>query len=151
MKKPLKNSPPAVGFHRIVRNPLTLSSGIHLPPSTHLCTASYNISQALSFAPNAADFDGFRYFRKRQQSADDANKHQFAMTDIHHLHFGHGIHACPGRALASTELKLIVGCLIERYEFRLPEGKGRPKTLNADEFLYPDPTARLLMRERNLG
>ncbi len=144
-----RNPASLLGFHRIVRSPLTLSSGVYLPPSTHLCTASYAISQDPSFAPNANDFDGFRYYRKRQQSAEDANKHQFAMTDKDHLHFGHGLHACPGRLLASIELKLIVGELIAGYDFKFPEGKGRPATLNADEFLYPDPKARVLMRKQD--
>lgn len=139
-----------MGFHRIVKEPLTLSDGTFLPVGTHLCVASESISKDPSFAPNADEFDGFRYFRKRQD-AEEANKHQFPMTDKTHVHFGHGKFACPGRFFASNELKLILARMIEEFDFKYPEGQTRPANLNVDEFLYSDPTRTLLMRRRVLG
>ncbi|KAG4429038.1 hypothetical protein IFR05_015481 [Cadophora sp. M221] len=136
-----------VGFHRIVKEPLTLSDGTYLPTNTHLCVASEAISKDPSFAPNASDFDGLRYFRKRQ-AAEEANKHQFSMTDKTHVHFGHGKFACPGRFFAANELKLILARLIEEFDFKYPEGQTRPDNLNVDEFLYSDPARTLLMRRR---
>ncbi|TVY81918.1 Ent-kaurene oxidase [Lachnellula suecica] len=137
-----------LGFHRIVQTPLTLSDGTLLPTGTHLCVASEAISKDLNFAPNALEFDGFRYFRKREE-AEEANKHQFAMTDKDHVHFGHGKYACPGRFFASNELKMITALLIMEFDFKYPEGKTRPANLNADEFLYSDPTTTLLMKRRS--
>ena len=136
-----------VDFHRIVQKPLTLSDGLHLPAGTHICAASYSISQDPENIPNAQNFDGFRYSNLRKQPDQDS-KHQFAMTDRNHLHFGRGKYACPGRFFASAELKMIIAHLILRYDFKYPEGKGRPANLNADEFLYPDPAARLLIKRR---
>lgn len=136
-----------VGFHRIIQEPLTLSDGTFLPTGTHLCVASEAISKDARFAANAAAFDGFRYFRKRQETAE-ANKHQFSMTDKTHVHFGHGKFACPGRFFAANELKLILARLIEEFDFMYPDGQTRPANLNVDEFLYSDPTRTLLMRRR---
>lgn len=103
---------------------------------------------------NIADpdvFDGFRYARLRQSSADNANKHQFAMTDANSLHFGHGKYSCPGRFFASNEIKMILAHLLLNFDFRYPEGQGRPRNLSADENIYPDPAARLQMRRREVG
>ena len=136
-----------VDFHRIVQKPLTLSDGLHLPAGTHICAASYSIAQDPNNIPNSQNFDGFRYYNLRKQPNED-NKHQFATTDKNHLHFGRGKYACPGRFFASAELKMIIAHLILRYDFKYPEGQGRPANLNADEFLYPDPAARLLIKQR---
>ena len=135
------------GFRQIVQTPLTLSDGLHLPAGTHICVARYNISKDSANIPNADEFQGFRYYEKRKE-LHEGHKHQFAVTDKDHLHFGHGKLACPGRFFASTELKIVVAHLIMGYDFKYPEGKGRPENLNVDEFLYPDPTARLLIRRR---
>ncbi|KAM5442855.1 putative ent-kaurene monooxygenase [Microsporum ferrugineum] len=97
--------------------------------------------------PGADTFDGLRYYKIRQHP-DEANKHQFAMTDTNNLHFGHGKYSCPGRFFASNEIKIILAHLLMDYEFKYLPGCSRPKNLTADENLYPDPSARLLMRKR---
>ena len=120
---------------------------MHLPSGTHICLASEAISKDPTFVPGADDFDGFRYYKMRQ-SPEEAHKHQFATTDRNHLHFGHGRYACPGRFFASNELKVVLASLITRYDMRYPEGTTRPKNLNADEFLYSDPSTTVLLRRR---
>lgn len=136
-----------MGFHRIVQgSPITLSDGKILTPGTHICLASYEISKDPKIIPNQG-FDGFRYYRLRKNPEED-KKLQYSMTDKNHLHFGQGRFACPGRFFAANELKMILGELNLDYDFKFPEGKTRPLTFNADEYLYPDPSARLLMRRR---
>ena len=136
-----------VDFHRLVQKPITLSDQTHLPAGTQICTASYSISQDPDNIANPQEFDGFRY-EKMRMKPDEDNKHQFAMTDMTHLHFGRGRYACPGRFFASTSLKIILAHVIMQYDFKFPPGKECPKNLNADEFMYPDPTARLLIKRR---
>ena len=136
-----------VDFHRVVQKPLTLSDGTCLPAGIHVCAASYPISKDPANLPNARAFDGFRYYELRKNLAEE-NKHQFAMTDKNHMHFGRGKHACPGRFFASAELKAVIAQLLLAYDCKYPEGKGRPANSNADEFLYPDPSARLLVKRR---
>ena len=84
-----------------------------------------------------------------RKNPDEDKPMQYAMTDKNHLHFGHGRFACPGRFFAANELKMILGELLLNYDFKYPKGQTRPVNINADEFLYPDPHARLLMRRRS--
>lgn len=145
------NPPSQLAFNRVVkRTPLKLYDGTVLPVGTHFNMASHAILLDPANLPGGGDpkqFDGFRYARLRE-TPESAYKYQWATTDSNSLHFGHGKYACPGRFLASNEIKLILAHLILLYDFKYPEGKGRPKTLTADENFYPDPTARLLMRSR---
>ncbi|WPH04790.1 Hypothetical protein R9X50_00768600 [Acrodontium crateriforme] len=141
------NPPSLLAFNRIVMQDMTLSDGIKLPKGTHFAMPAAHILQDDDLENNASSFDGFRYFKKRQDP-EEANKHQFAMTDNNSLHFGHGKYSCPGRFFASNEIKMLMAYLLTGYDFKYPEGKSRPVNLTADENLYPDPTARLMMRAR---
>ncbi|RHZ63614.1 cytochrome P450 [Aspergillus thermomutatus] len=141
------NPPSLLAFNRIVSEDLTLSDGTLLPKGTHFSMPSAAILQDPSVEPDANHFDGFRYYKKRL-NPEEANKHQFAMTDNNNLHFGHGKFSCPGRFFASNEIKIIMAHLLTDFEFKYPPGASRPRNLTADENLYPDPSARLLMRRR---
>lgn len=50
-----------VSFHRIVKEPLTLSDGLLLPPGTHICFPSGPLSKDPAFIENPQVFDGFRW------------------------------------------------------------------------------------------
>lgn len=139
-----------VGFHRIVedRAGITLHDGVHLPQGTHLCVAPDSISRDPDVVPNPHIFDGLRYYEQRRQNPGESNKHQHATADKSHLHFGYGTWSCPGRFLASDELKIILSALLLRYEFRYPERSSRPKNSSIEEFPYLDTKTPLLMRRR---
>lgn len=96
-------------------------------------------------------FDPFRWVRLREDPAhpENANRYQFAATDCQNLHFGHGRLACPGRFFASQQIKLILGHLLLQFDFRFLEGQVRPVNMCSDENVYPDPTARILIRRRS--
>ncbi|WEW54698.1 heme-binding oxidoreductase [Emydomyces testavorans] len=139
-----------VSFNRIVRKSLTLSDGTRLPKGTHFGMPSYSILHDPAIIKNPEAFDGFRY-KKIREDPEESNKHQYATTDSNNLHFGHGRYACPGRFFASHVVKMILGHLILDFDFKFPEGKGRPRNLNMDENIYPDPSATLLMRRRQMA
>ncbi|KAI4151581.1 MAG: hypothetical protein LQ340_003426, partial [Diploschistes diacapsis] len=141
-----------VAFNPIVRTPLTLSDGTRLPAGTHFSVASEAVMHNAAFVASPDAFDPFRYYRLRESGPDQVQKHQSAMTDQNNLHFGHGKYSCPGRFFASNEIKIIMAHLLLQYDFKYPEGCGRPRSLSADENLYPDPdpAARLEMRERKV-
>lgn len=50
--------------------------------------------------------------------------------------------------MASDEVKLILALLLLRYDFRYPDGQSRPRNLNADENVFPEMSARLLIKKR---
>ena len=139
-----------MGFHRSVEDPkgIKLHDGTLLPKGAHVSIATHSLTRDPDLIEDPSKFDGFRYYRLRQRSEEDANKHYFAMTDNTHLHFGHGKQACPGRFLASNELKIIFAYLLMRYDFRYAEGQTRPPCLNVDEFLFSDPNITILFKKR---
>lgn len=146
------NPPASISFNRIVCEPLRLADGTIIPPGTHIAMASDAILNDPEYLPGGnVDFDPFRWVRLREDPAHPENVHryQFAVTDSNNLHFGHGKYACPGRFYASQQIKMILGHLILRYDFKYPEGQGRPRNLYSDENIYPDPAARVLIRRRS--
>ncbi|ODA80720.1 hypothetical protein RJ55_03679 [Drechmeria coniospora] len=144
------NPPSLLGFHRIVRDPagITLHDGVQLPVGTHICVAPYSISSDADIVENPNDFDGLRYYRQRCEDPAHAMQHQHATADKSHMHFGYGPWSCPGRFMASDELKMILSTLLVRYEFRFPGGTSRPANGHVDEFPYVEPSTALLMRRR---
>ena len=137
----------SVAFNRIATSHLTLSDGVKLPKGTHIAVAAAPIMMDASVVPDPNTFDPFRWYHKREDPTE-TNKHQFAVTSKDYLHFGHGKFSCPGRFFAANEIKMLLSHLLLEYEFKYPEGKGRPKNMTADENIYPDPSARLLIRKR---
>ncbi|KAI0530102.1 cytochrome P450 [Xylaria digitata] len=154
MKESQRLNPPAlIAFNRIARVELTLVDGTKLPSGTHFCMASDAISHDKAYIPGEGDPDAFqplRWFQLRNDPSDPDNSHryQFATTDSTSLHFGHGKFACPGRFFAGQLIKMIIGHLLLQYDFKYPEGLGRPKNCYFDENISPDPSARVLIRRR---
>ncbi|KYK60565.1 hypothetical protein DCS_01702 [Drechmeria coniospora] len=149
-RAPLMRNFSLLGFHRIVRDPagITLHDGVQLPVGTHICVAPYSISSDADIVENPNDFDGLRYYRQRCEDPAHAMQHQHATADKSHMHFGYGPWSCPGRFMASDELKMILSTLLVRYEFRFPGGTSRPANGHVDEFPYVEPSTALLMRRR---
>lgn len=129
---------------------LKLSDGVELPKGTHFAVASGPILLDEENVPGADKFDPLRFYRKRQ-APGESNKHLLPMTDKDHLHFGHGKYACPGRFFAANEMKMILARFLLDYDFKYPEGKGRPRNLTMDENVLPDPAATMLIRRRTGG
>ncbi|KAK2606336.1 hypothetical protein QQS21_003267 [Conoideocrella luteorostrata] len=152
MKESLRRNPPIqLVFNRQVQQPIKLSSGIVLPAGIQITMPA----RSLMYDPanvhgDPTEFDPFRFMRRHDEPAQHGGvpKRLFAQTDRTNLNFGHGKHACPGRFFADTEIKLILSHLLLDYDFKYPDGTTRPKTICIDEVLFPDPSARLLMRKR---
>lgn len=134
-----------VGFKRQVMEPLKLHDGLELPVGAHIEMAIVPIQR--DHTNNPEQFDGLRYYKKRLQPAE-AHKHQFATTNPQILHFGHGKQACPGRFMASNIIKMVLGSLLLRYDFKFPEDQSRPKSLPAFEYSFPSPMGRVMFLER---
>lgn len=146
--------PAEVTFDRVVRKPFTLSDGTRLSAGTHLAIPTDAMLNDPALLPaGGADpdtFDAFRCSRVREDPSkpENAQRYQLATTKATSLPFGHGKHACPGRFFASSEDKLIMCHLLLMYDFRYPEGQGRPQNWLFSENLAPDPDAKLMIRKR---
>ncbi|KIL86299.1 ent-kaurene oxidase [Fusarium avenaceum] len=139
-------------FNRIFHQPLMLSDGTNLPAGTRIAVPSHAMLKDSAHVPGEApptEFDGFRYSKIRSQS-ENSQKYLFSMTDSSNMAFGYGKYACPGRFYASNEMKLTLATLLLRYDFKLKDGKERPRNITIDSDMIPDPRARLCIRKRCL-
>lgn len=138
-------------YNRFLPHAVTLSNGVHLPARTRIAVPQNAIINDPRNVPghNPAQFDPWRYARLREE-AQNPNKFHFAMTDPMHMAFGYGKYACPGRFFVANEIKMTLGHLLLRYDWKFPQGKGRPGNFTIDSDMYPDPTARVLMRKRTI-
>jgi cytochrome P450 len=71
------------------------------------------------------------------------------------LHFGHGIHACPGRFFASNEIKVVLIELLQNWDIRLKgdvKGVGgvekRPESRQFGMGCSPNESAEIEFRRR---
>jgi cytochrome P450 len=112
------------------------------------------------------EFDGFRFDRLRREAeaAAAAEKaagqrgggdgaaaagYAFTTTSVNSLHFGHGKHACPGRFFVAVELKLLMAHILERYDLRLMDDEPcRPRNIESNTSMIPDPAKKILIRKR---
>ena len=136
------NTTGVVTFQRIVKEPITLSDGLHLPKGTHICMPAAAISMDHAVIPNADRFDGFRWFN------EGLNSSSFVSTGPTHMHFGLGKYACPGRPFAVIIIKVILSRIVKEYDLRFEEGQeGRPKNLSMEVGIIPDPAVKVLFRK----
>ena len=141
------NPPTLLSMHRVMLQDYTLPDGTKLPRDAHISMAVNSIQNDPDVTPEPEVFDGLRYYKLRQQEGQ-SHLHQFSTTQDRILNFGHGTNSCPGRFFASLEIKTILVRLIMDYDFNLPSSQGRPKNLRAHEFIFPNPDATLLIRQR---
>ena len=142
---------PAVSFKRIVQQPITLSDGVELAKGSYICVvnASHIHFENPIDESDFKTFDGLRYYRKRRGLVSKS-RYQYASTDESHITFGHGRFCCPGRFVASVEIKMILVHFLLNYDLSFPKGKTtRPKNLRVLELGFQDPTARFLLQKRN--
>ena len=114
---------------------------------TQIGVCAAHIQQDPDNFPNPDKFDPWRYSRARQVAGEE-RKHRFAMTDLNHLHFGHGKFACPGRQLALTDVKMVAAVLLLNFDMQFAEGSRRPRNISVHEMVFPEPGAVLQLKRR---
>ncbi|XRM46627.1 hypothetical protein ABZX51_009656 [Aspergillus tubingensis] len=140
------NPPGLTSLHRYAMEEITLSDGIVIPKGASLVVSAHTM-QDESIYPNPHTYDGYRFYRKRQEPGQ-GNKHQLVMTSAEHYGFGHGIRACPGRFFAANEIKILLAHIIMKYDLRFPDGQSRPANWEIGQDLICDQTAQVLFRAR---
>ncbi|MCJ1438191.1 hypothetical protein MMC27_007578 [Xylographa pallens] len=142
------NPPTLLSMHRVMLQEHHLMDGTKLPKDAHISLAVNAIQNDPDVTPEPDVFNGFRYYKLRQRDGEN-HLHQFSTTQERVLNFGHGAFSCPGRFFASLEIKIILVRLIMDFDFKLPDGQGRPENLTAHEFIFPNPEATLFIRTRS--
>ncbi|KAI0436660.1 cytochrome P450 [Xylaria telfairii] len=143
------NPPILLNPQRIAIVPLTLKDGTKIPVGARIAWAGHHHANDPDVVPNPEKFDPMRSYRKRYANNGELkNRFTAGQTDKNSLSFGYGGQACPGRYFAVAEIKLVLMRLLLEFDFKLQEGKTRPKIMHADENVFMDPHAKLMMRIR---
>ncbi|KAJ5751825.1 Cytochrome P450 [Penicillium odoratum] len=139
--------PAAVSAHRVCVTEVHLSNGVVLKPGTHIGVPSGWIQRSSKTYMNPEVFDGFR-FAKRATAGASGTKLVDVSPD--YLVFGMGVHACPGRWMASVLMKLALAHLVLHFDI-LPDGIHGPLTgsLSFEEFYVPNFGLKLRLRRRS--
>ncbi|KAL6706273.1 hypothetical protein ACN47E_005563 [Coniothyrium glycines] len=119
-------------IHRkvIAKEGIVTPEGVHVNYGTILACPWTPIALDDGINESALEFDAFRYSRPREEyeamsATEKANVDALKLkqtglvtTGFHHLPFGHGRHACPGRFFVSHELKILFSFLLLNYDFK---------------------------------
>ena len=136
-----------VTFSRKVKKDITLHDGTVIPAGEHMAVATGELLRDPDLYPDPDKFDGYRFLKLREKPGMES-RHQFVSTSIDNMNFGHGVHACPGRFFANNEIKVIVSYILLHYDFKMPDGEGRPKNIIVAQGMRPDTSKGLVMRKR---
>ncbi|KAJ0107532.1 hypothetical protein J7T55_007721 [Diaporthe amygdali] len=143
------NPPDLTSFQRKALSDMTLSNGLRIPKGARIVLPTAAINMDREFFQDPENFDGFRYYRLRTATEEARNTNQMVTVGKKDLTWGYGRHACPGRYIAELALKLVVIEFLTRYEIRLPDGvKERPKNIEFEGLVIPDPEWKLTMKSR---
>tara|TARA_R110002003_G_scaffold1993_7_gene23832 strand:- start:2399 stop:3178 length:780 start_codon:yes stop_codon:yes gene_type:complete len=126
-----------VVMNRVADRPQTFHDGLHIPKGATITLLNTgHVNEELY--PNVEKFDGHRFLDEKQ----------FVSTEPDYLPFGHGKHACPGRFFASNEIKVLLCHLLLGYDWKYPEGQGRPAVNHIGLDRTLDPTVKILYKAR---
>lgn len=127
--------------HRcIVKEPLTFADGFQVPKGAFVGIASMPLPES------EMPFDGLRYYKESIETGQ--LQRQFTSLDADHAQFGIGRYACPGRYMASMQIKFVVAKLFMNYDVKFPDQQGVPKVVALMEFCLRDPEAKTMIREK---
>lgn len=132
-------------LRRIAEEDVELSDGTKIAKGTSLFVPTDWMRDA-NFYVNPETFDPYRFLKQRQIPGGETRA-QLIVPAAEHMGFGLGIHACPGRFMASNSIKIALCHILAKYDFKLPEGSV-PKQRRHGGVLQADPEAEIMVRRR---
>ena len=127
----------------------TFSSGLHVPEGVNVCIPGHRIMRDDAIYPNADEFDGFRHQMPYHLMDQDKADPTMGMNTpgAEYLTFGYGVHACPGRFLATLLLKATMRHFLEKFEVEVV-GKGRAEVPRVWHLAMPPIGVSVKIRRR---
>lgn len=133
------------GMGRVAKQPTTLPSGLHIPAGAYTTVLLTSHMDPYLF-PSPETYNPRRFLEMRSRPGQEKNW-QLVTTSPHHLAFGYGAHACPGRFLAAAEVKIALVRLLMDYDWRL-QGERSGDVGLVSALRVADPTASVWFRAR---
>ncbi|UKZ81607.1 hypothetical protein TrVFT333_009379 [Trichoderma virens FT-333] len=146
LKESQRLHPPSdVSMNRKVMRRLTLSDGTVLPKGARLMVAARFRDAEIYPEPDA--FDATRFLRLLNNTSSNS-PHHYVSTSAEMFAFGHGKHACPGRFLASAELKIALSHMLLKYDWKLDKSDTMPRFFANETAHMTNPGLKLMVRRR---
>jgi cytochrome P450 len=136
-----------VGRQVVARGGVTTPSGVHLREGTKVATHTLPVMKDPAIYDDPAAFHPFRFAQIRENSTERARL-AFNMTSNEYFAFGAGRHACPGRVFASTELRLMLACIILDYDFEFSDYRPKNTWFGLHRVPNMEATIRVTKRAR---
>ncbi|KAJ7579737.1 cytochrome P450 [Mycena floridula] len=139
----------AVGLRRRIMKDFTFSDGTVVPAGFSLGVAQWSLHFDSSIYSDPHEFNPFRSPATEDETKSVKFRQTMVTPRLDYIPFGHGRTACPGRFLASSELKLLLAQMLINYDIKAVEDNAcpPPKWFGASSF--PDPKVDLLFRARS--
>jgi cytochrome P450 len=123
-----------------------LSTGLKIPKGTRLGVSAHaQWDPKVYQSPEEFQVDRFV---KLSERPGEANKWQLTTLRPEHIAFGHGMHACPGRFLAATEVKMALCHLLLNYDWRLSAGSPSIQLMQNGVMMDSSPMVQADVRSR---
>lgn len=153
IRETLRVQPPSVfTAYRTVKNqPFTFPDGFTLPVGSRITFPTLPVGLDPENYESASEFDGFRFFRKREEARLAKKAYNWGATkiDSSFLPFGYGNQACPGRFFGVRKTKILFGKLINDYDFSWAEPRSaRPENIVIEGQILVNPTPEIKIKSR---
>lgn len=127
-------------------NHFKFQDGLELPADVIVSMPSQELNMDPDVFENPEVFDAQRFLKLKQSTG--LSKYTFtAIADDISINFGAGQHACPGRALAGTTMKIILAELLMEYDLSFEDEDSPPRMLLSGVTKSVDPSAKYLVRK----
>ncbi|OQD97274.1 hypothetical protein PENVUL_c084G06669 [Penicillium vulpinum] len=134
-----------VNMRRRAEHSVELADGLMIRKGDLVMISSANQRNPAIY-PDPDQFDGYRFYNMRQ-TPNSKNFSHFVSTNINHIGFGHGKHACPGRFFAAAETKVALCHILLKYDLKLVAAEP-PKILVIGSITSANPFAKIAIRRR---
>lgn len=139
------NNSPKAAMQRIAQDTVTLSDGTTIPKDSCTVVASTRMRDPGVYS-DPETFDAYRFLKLRQTS-DQETYAQATTPSPEHMGWGLGKHACPGRALVVTEIKIALCHILMKYDIKLRDGI-RPQPARHGIVFAADGSTEIMIRRR---
>ena len=111
--------------------------GYDIPKNTHVMTHYYAVLHDKEYWGDPEVFRPERFIKDGKFASDE-----------HDIAFGFGKRMCIGKMLAQNELFIFVGGLVQKFHFKLPEGKPIPNMDPVPGFVLGCPAYEVVSTSR---
>lgn len=132
-------------LRRIAEEDVVLQDGTKIAKGTSLYVPVDWMRDA-NFYESPETFDPYRFLKQRQIAGNETRA-QLIVPAAEHMGFGLGLHACPGRFMASNTIKVALCHILVKYDFKLPECSV-PKQRRHGGIVQADPEMEIMVRRR---